>query len=227
MAAVSLLALLTSMATAVIAWRALDQAGDAKAIALGGGGQAAPPIEPSAPLDGDSAVTAPVGDPETDPVSSSPPGADTSDPPVLNEQTKYDLWYQKQSITLRTASNRYMHADLDEPRADVPSSGGVEITLYGRYGNAAAYLRLGSGVQASQTDQPELTPHDCSERIRTAPLGTEAQVPARQGTVLCLWTSHAAALDAGHARRVVLLEITGVADDGAVTLLLTAWDIPQ
>ncbi|MFV2106203.1 hypothetical protein [Micromonospora sp. LOL_015] len=209
----------------VIALRTADRV-DAMATSAGGdeepGPGSAPTIEAPATPDGPATpewsepTTPPGGDPSVDP---------TAQPP-LDAQTQYVVHYSQQTLTLRlSGNNRSMHADLDEPLADAPAAV-ADITLRGGYSNAPANLVLGQDVRGSQVAESGLTPHDCSEQIRIAPLGAEAQVPVRQGVVLCLWTSRAAAINSGIAQLVVKLEITGVSADGAVSLRMDAWKIP-
>ncbi|MDG4766515.1 hypothetical protein O7632_20790 [Solwaraspora sp. WMMD406] len=201
---------------------ALQTAGEVDAMTArdgGGGGSepgAKPTIEASATPDGPEPSGPPDGVPSVDPTAQ----------PTLDAQTQYAIHYPQQLLTLRVSGNNTsMHADLDEPRADVPSSE-ADITLRASYGNPQANLVLGRDVRGSKVDGPGLTPHDCSEQIRMAPLGAEAQVPVQQGVVLCLWTSRAAAVNSGRAQLVVLLEITGDSPDGDVSLRMDAWKIP-
>lgn len=74
---------------------------------------------------------------------------------------------------------------------------------------------------------PGMTPQDCADKIRTAPIGLGAEIPVRQGLVLCITTSFQAARSRGDLQRMVLLEITGVGADKSVTVQVTAWDIPR
>jgi hypothetical protein len=182
----------------------------------------------SRPLPGDAPTVEVFPTPERSEPTRPPdvvPPADPTAQPTLDAQTQYRSHYPQQPLTLRTSGNNSsMSADLDEPRADVTA--GADITLRAGFSNASGNLVLGRDVRGSLVPEPGLTPHDCSEQIRIAPLGAEAQVPVRQGVVLCLWTSRAAAIQAGIPQLVVLLEITGVAADGAVTLRLDAWQIP-
>ncbi|MFY1694398.1 hypothetical protein [Solwaraspora sp. WMMA2101] len=199
----------------VIAWRASDRV-DAMATPDGGDGGSEPTIEASATPDG----------PEPTGLPDDVPSANPTAQPTLDAQTRYTVHYSQEPLTLRVfGNNSSMHADLDEPRADVLSSE-ADITLRAGYSNAPANLVLGRDVRGSQVDAPGLTPHDCSEQIRMAPLGAEARVPVQQGVVLCLWTSRAAAVNSGRAQLVVQLEITGASPDGEVSLEMNAWKIP-
>lgn len=212
--------LLAATAT-VIAWRTADRV-DAMTTPAPGG--ADPDAAVSTPPRVEASASPEASEPTDLPDDGLAP--DPTTPPTLSPETRYTVHYPQQTLTLRTSGNNSMHADLDEPRANVPSSE-ADITLRPGYSNGPDNLVLGRGVQGSLVAEPQLTPHDCSEQIRIAPLGAEAQVPVRQGVVLCLWTSFAAAVDSGRPQLVVQLEITGVAADGAVTLMMDAWQIPR
>ena len=71
-----------------------------------------------------------------------------------------------------------MYADLDEPRANVASTG-YDLAVRGDCGSTPAYVSLGDGVQGSDSGTISSTPQDCAEHIRTSPLG-DANVPVRK-----------------------------------------------
>jgi hypothetical protein len=221
---VAALALLVAAVSLVVAWRAVDQAGDAKQIALASGTGSASEAPAAAPPSVAS-EEAPV--PTEAPATGAPavPDPNGSGAPPLNEQTVYTSKYEKQELTLKAECSYSMYADLDEPRANVGSSG-YDLALTGFCTNRPGYLSLGTGVEGSTSGSSNMTPKDCAEKIRTAPLG-DATVPARKGSVVCLTTSFAEAQEKGDNQRLVLLEVTGVADDGAVTIKATAWNIPR
>lgn len=223
---VAVLALLVAAVSLVVAWRAIDQADDARQFALAGGGVAVAPAT-GAPTPPPTTAAPPTTAPAaTEPATVTDPTS-TGEPPPLDARTVYTPKYERQVLTLRVAGcNDSMYIDLDEPRANVGSNDN-DLTYYNRCAGEASVLRLGDGVEASDTGSPQMTPHDCAERIRTAPLGSEASVPVRKGVVLCVTTSLATARSKGDSQRMVRLEITGVADDRTVTLQSTAWDIPR
>jgi hypothetical protein len=222
---VAALALLVAVVSLVVAWRAVDQAGDAKQFALAGGdGVVVTPTQ--------AAATAPVATTQAPPPASAAAADEPVDPaptgtgePPLDERTVYTPKYQGESLTLKMDQcGETMAADLDEPRAN--TGAGVDIVLNGECSNRPAYFSLGEGVAASQTGAPGMTPQECGERIRTAPLG-ESTIPVRQGSVICLRTSFAEAVGNGDSQRLVVAEVTGTASDGAVTIKATAWNIPR
>lgn len=224
---VAALALLLAVISLVVAWRAVDQAGDAKQFALAGGTAAAadPATEAPAPPPTTEAAPPPTGSEPTD-LPSPPDPSSTAEPAPLDERTVYTAKYERQTLTLRAGCNDSMYIDLDEPRANVPNTD-YDLGFTRRCLGDTSNLSLGEGVEASESGSPQMTPHDCAERIRTAPIGTDAGVPVRKGVVLCLTTSLGKAREKGDSQRMVRLEITGVADDGTVTLQSTAWNIPR
>lgn len=88
------------------------------------------------------------------------------------------------------------------------------------------FLDIAGGTQAAWGERG-MTPQDCSDRIRRAPLGGEREVPIRQGAVLCVLTSFADAQVRGDEWRLARVEITGIGADGAVTVEVAAWNIPR
>ena len=75
-----------------------------------------------------------------------------------------------------------------------------------------------------------LTAKDCVEHIRTGPLAAGADVPIKQGGVLCITTSAQRAVTEGISRKVVALEVVGIVDEqetATATVRVNAWDIPR
>ncbi|MBN1170879.1 MAG: hypothetical protein JXA67_01790 [Micromonosporaceae bacterium] len=219
---VAVLAVLVAIGALLVAWRALDQANDAREIALAGRGPV-PSLTPTEDPAQPEASTGPQEGAATVPGSAqSTAVAAGSLPPTLDPQTVYKVKYEKQSLTLKPNP---MYADLDEPRANVDPND-YDIGLYRDTSGVAPYFRLGEDVQAGEASAAAMTPQDCADRIRTAPVG-QAPIPARSGAVLCVMTSYESALKRGDVQRMVLLEVTGVGADDAVTIQLTAWNIPR
>nr|MDT0656467.1 hypothetical protein [Micromonospora sp. DSM 115978] len=216
--ALSMMALLIAFGSAVFAWRAIDQAEDAKEIALAGrSGEPQPGWqEPTNPVDTTESVDSRAGSLGGPTVS--------GEPPRLDERTVYNVKYEDQTLTLKATETESMGADLDEPRANVRDEADVRLEV--EYGTAQRYLELTEGVQGSEGVGPGSTPYDCAEKIRTAPLGS-SRVPVKQGVVICVMTSFSAAQKRGDPQRMVRLEVTGVGADQAVTVKVSAWDIPR
>ena len=218
----AVLALLVALGSLAVAWRALDQARDAKAIALADRG---PQPTAGGPTTAGS-PTPPVG--STEPGGAGPvPDAPRSpgSPPELNARTAYDPKYQDQAITLNARCGYGMYVDLDEPRANVAEAGS-DLTFQRGCSNEPSTLRLGDDVTGSQSAQPGMTPQDCGERIRTAPVANDTTIPVRKGIAFCATTDYSAAQASGRPWLMVLAEITAEGNDGSVTLKLTAWTIP-
>lgn len=210
----ALLALLVSCASALFSWRAADQAAEAKDAALGGRSQ-----QGATPQAG-------VPNPTAAPAEKPPPAdPNATVPPTLGEDTVYSVHYTKQTLTLTAKCNDSMYADLDEPRGNVASNGADIEFIAGCSATNPSGLSLGSGVDASSAGAPNMDPRECADRIRTSPVG-DAPIPVRKGVAICMTTSYAAARARGDRWRLVLLVVTGVAEDGAVTVEANAWDAP-
>ncbi|MFI5907567.1 hypothetical protein [Dactylosporangium sp. NPDC051541] len=218
-------AVVVSAVALLVAWRALDQANDAREIALAAGRPAGAQTVVPQSATGTPEAGATTAVTEAAPAQSLPGTYATGEPPPLDQRTVFKVKYTKHTLTLKTSTYSTMYADLDEPRANV-SSNGYDIALEGGTSSQPLKLKLGDDVTGSEAGAPAMTPQDCGEKIRTAPIG-DATVPARQGAVLCITTSYAAARSRGDFQRLVLLEITGVTNDNAVTVELSAWDIPR
>jgi hypothetical protein len=218
------LTLLLATSALLLSWRALDRANDARDIALAGRapGGSSPAIAPTA-----TGSDQPAATPEPTATISTATGiADPSSTgaPPLDRRTVYKAKYEKQMLTLKPQGSYPMYADLDEPRANVADD--HEIALFSATTSTPAHFKLGDEVAASEGGSPGMSPQDCGERIRTAPIG-RANIPVRQGAVVCLTTSYAQARSRGDYQRLVLFEVTAVANDSAVTVQITAWDIPR
>jgi hypothetical protein len=217
---VSLLALVVSAGTAVLAWQALDKAGDARDIALAGGGSSGKGgAQPTAAAPGGSAPT--KGAEPADP----PTGGSTSSttPPELNAATVYTEKYTSSPLTLRVPSCGEMTVDLDEPRVQVEDAK-AELTL--KYCGGSPYFLLSEGVDASQAGSPTVTPQECSDKIRADAIVAEEHIPVVQGLVLCVTTSFADAKSRGDVWRLIRVKVTGVGNDHSVTINADAWNIP-
>lgn len=223
---IAALALVIAFVSAGFAWRAMDQAKDAKTIALAGGRG---PLGPTSQATG----SAPPGTSPTSAATSDPPTGPPVDTtvtpglPELNERTQYTVKYQKQPLIVRQARcNADVYVDLDEPRVGVGRDQ-ADLVQALDCGAQSLSFQLGGGAQGSQSDTPGLTPQDCAERIRTAPLPADSAVPVRKGVVVCVITSLVSAQSRGDTQKMVLVEVGGVSDDKAVSVLVTAWNIPK
>jgi len=204
----SLVALVLSVVALLTSWRALDD-------------PSSPPAAGEAPPATGLTVTAPA---TTEPVPADP---NATVPPELPDEAVYTEHYRGETLTLSASRcNDVMYADVDEPRANVEYAG-ADVELHTGCGTTSpSVFRLGDGVTGSAAGTPNMTPRDCNERIRTAPVAADANIPVRKGVAVCLLTSYPAARARGDHWRLVLLLVTGVADDGAVTVEMNAWNAP-
>ncbi|GAA1827879.1 hypothetical protein GCM10009682_53840 [Luedemannella flava] len=221
--AVSVLALVVSLGTAVLAWQALDKAGDARDIALAGGSRGGTQVQPTVDTPGGGGGGAPTDAP-ADPAPTSAVGQPISTvQPTLDDGTNYVAKYTNETLTIPLAGCSYMYIDLHEPRVGV-SSDAAELRLY-PCGNTP-YFRLTNSVTGSMAGTPTMSPTECNEKIRTVPLGPDQEVPARRATVLCVISSFAASVESGVDWRLARVQIAGVARDN-VTLTVDSWVIPS
>jgi hypothetical protein len=222
--AVAALALVVASASALVSWRAIDRANDARDIALARGGQG-----------GGAATSDPSAGPSTaGPASTEPSQGLASEPadpeatgsvPVLNEQTKYEIRYAKQPLQIQAACNMTVNLDLDEPRVQVDDS--IAELLYMRpCSSQPATLTLTGGAQGSEVDSPDSTPAECVDKIRTSPIGIGVALPIRRGRVFCIMTSLNTARERADTWKIVVLETSAVGEDGTVGLDASAWNIP-
>lgn len=216
----SVLALVTSCGSLVVAWSATKNASDA--IELAKANQ--PGSVTAAPTGGSRSVPTEVQTTAAGPAPSEVPNA--TSPPNLDVNTVYSVKYAKQTLRLTAQCNYNMYADLDEPRSNVASDGADLRFDRGCSSSDPSVFRLGTDVDGSTSASSTTTPQECSDKIRTAPVGG-ASIPVRQGLSFCLTTSYAAARGRGDVWRVVLLTVTGVSDDGAVTIEASAWNVPN
>ncbi len=213
--AATLLALTT---TAVAAYEAGKAAGEAKQPA-----PAAPPAVVGS--------SAPVGSAPPDsstPDAAAPAGAVTPTPNAvpsdINPSAQFTSAYQPQEqLQLRPGGQCTQLVDLDEPRVNVD---GTVADLELRRCRDTATLGFTDGTSASAATNPNATPSECAESIRTSGLGAGAQVPVQPSTVLCVATSRSAALDKGITRKIAVLAVKAVAADGTVTFVVSAWNVP-
>ncbi|WP_341720332.1 hypothetical protein QQG74_11815 [Micromonospora sp. FIMYZ51] len=218
--AVAALALLLAFGTTLVAWRALDQARDAKAIALN---EQRPP-EPSPPP---ATIPAPGDDVESPSMSADVP-LPSGEAPVLNEQTEYKPKYAKQPLVFKAScsTSGVMYADLDEPRA-LNDRAGAEIQFRQSCGTEPTTFLLMNDVDGSEAATPGMEPKECAEKIRSELIPKGDPIPVRKNATLCLTTDYQAARDRGEPWRIILLQVVGMAIDGTTSVEVSAWDIPD
>jgi hypothetical protein len=219
--AASVLAMVIAIVAVAIASSAIDQARDAtQAVNTAQGSATANPGggNPTAVPESTGPVVDPTAGPDAEP--------NATGEPRLDERTSYTSKYEKEVLTLSAERcSNSMYADVDEPRGNVASQGADLSFVGGCSATEPPAFRLGEDVDGSTAGTRESTPADCAEKIRQAPIAEGATIPVRKGIVICLSTSYAAAKARGDQWRIVRLEVTGVANDGTVTVEAYAWNI--
>lgn len=224
---IAVLALLASFGSAVVSWRALDQARTARDIASA----RSPLVATTAtPTSSESSSRPSSSEPPETPDGGGGPGEaprPPGQPPVLNERTVYQEKYEAQSLTLNPAKCfAEMYVDLDEPRANV-GLGSSDLTFSPDCQAGAPYVQLGAGVDGSEAARAGMRPQECADAIRAAPIAENAEVPLRKGTWLCVSTSYAKARERRDDWRMVLVEVVSISNERSVVLRATAWNIPE
>jgi hypothetical protein len=200
---VAVLALAAAGGSAWFSWQALDHADAAAAIAR------------RSLLAGATAQTA-----QTSPAVSA--GAPTADPP-----TTFEIGYEAQPMRFQIGCSASLFVDLDEPRVNVDDKHS-DLRYVSTCGTNPPSLALGAGADAgSQVTADTRTAEDCTEQIRTSPLGPRATVPVQAGLVLCVLTSLADARAREDSQHLVLLTVTGLAGNATASLTVTSWDTGQ
>ncbi|WP_140158024.1 hypothetical protein [Micromonospora sp. NBS 11-29] len=218
------LALLLALGSAIFAWRAIDQAKDAKDIAL----RSEPAAGPTAGSEPGGGTQPPASSAPTETGGTTPDDTPRSpgEAPALNERTVYRPSYQKEPLVLQAACSYSMYADLDEPRTRNDSTG-ADIRYTRGCGNEPSTLRLEEGVDGTDAAAAGMTPQECANKIRTALIGEDQRIPVRKGTTICVTTDYAYAKAHGDPWRMALIEVVGVGNDGSTTLQVTGWEIPD
>ena len=205
----AVLALGASAVAVVIAWRALTVAGTHPTAAPTPAGATPSYVSPSEP-----ALSAEPAEPAASPEPSAP---------AASAAAEYPVSYSEEPLEVQVGCASVMYLDLDEPRADADQQ--LSDLRYDSRcgGKTKPTLSLGPGAAGgSQVDGSDTDADGCDRAIRTSPLGSGADVPAVQGTVLCVLTS---AVE-GDRPRMVLVEVTDVAVDGTAGLRATSWTVP-
>ena len=136
--------------------------------------------------------------------------------------------YDGQRLTVQPPSNgceQSRFVDVDEPRAGAPQE--FAEFSYGRDcgGGAKAEIDILPADVSISTGGPNDDARDCVESIRNGPIN-EPLVPS-PAMALCMLTSPQMARDEGNTRKVVLIVIDDIKEDGTMTVSLTAWHVPR
>ncbi len=148
-------------------------------------------------------------------------------PSDINPSAQFTPAYQlQQELQLRPGGAcPTLYVDLDEPRVNVGSDT-ADFSLYSCSDRQEFSFSTSNPATASITTNPNSTPNECAESIRTSALADGAKVPVQKDVIMCVATSRTAALDKGITRKIALVVVKAVAVDGTVTLLVSAWKVP-
>ncbi|MGC4791558.1 hypothetical protein ACLQ22_27470 [Micromonospora sp. DT178] len=216
------LAVVLGLLATVLSLRALDQANDARDIAQAAG---AGRVDERPGAD-EPAETSTAPAPATTGAEPPPPEPSLSGgaEPTLDPRTQFKEKYVDERLTLRANCGTDLDIDLDKPEVRV--SDGEELRFTARCGGNSSYFNLASRARGAQVDATALSAADCDERIAKGAIGTDINIPARKGVVLCIRTSLTEARERGDTWKMALVQVTDVNDDGTVVLTAKAWDIP-
>lgn len=143
-------------------------------------------------------------------------------------EANFTLAYQSSPLTVRPpldgcGSPRFV--DVDEPRAGAAEAFS-ELSYGVSCGNAAkAQIDILDDDVPISLASPTDDARDCAESIRNGPVN-EPLVPSAPMS-LCLLTSPDTARNEGITRKVVLIVIDDIKQDGTMSLSLTAWNVPR
>ena len=162
--------------------------------------------------------TAQPTDQPTDGITPTPNAA----PSDINPSAPFTPAYQSQELKLRPADScTQISIDLDEPR--VNPSKGADFLLHSC--NERQTFQFGDST-ASVVDNPNATPAECADSIRTSSLSSNAALPIQATLVVCIATSLPAALEQGIKRKIAVVVVKAIAADETVTLVVSAWTVP-
>jgi hypothetical protein len=134
--------------------------------------------------------------------------------------------YASKKLRIATSNCRdQTKIDLDEPRVGVDDTS-KDVWLTPPCAGTGLTLSLNAGVDGSRANSPDVQPSECANLIQLSPLPQDSAQPLRTGQVYCLNTSRDAAKVTANTWKMVVLEVTAIAQDGTVTFNASAWDIP-
>jgi hypothetical protein len=211
-------ALLLSLVSVVLSWRAYSVASEA----AGNAGSAQPaPVATTA-----SQPTGP--DPSTAPAASTAPtipaGGPTDDVPRLDALTQYTARYEGTDLRIPVSCGNSVYVDLDKPV--VQSDSGTAELLFQDGCGATPYFTLQAGADGSGGHEETIKVADCGPSINVSPLAEEGRQPIKPGNVYCVRTSISEARNSGDTWKMIIMTITGISGDRSVSVRVSALDIP-
>jgi hypothetical protein len=206
---IAALALLASGTAVGISVHALRKADDARSMMT----MHRPVPPPTRPPTTTGSVVAPPPAVSGSPVPSS---GSTASPSV---SPSGPLIYAQEPVRVTVDCGETALIDLDGPK---PRQGAPEAQADLRYdnrcGGGGSLLAPGPGALAgSHVTDPDTDRPGCADALATNPLEAGDSVPVQKGTVLCVAT----------AGSLSLVEVTGLGDEGVVSLRITGWTAPH
>jgi hypothetical protein len=210
----SAIALCVAAVSAALALLAIGRANDAARQASRVGAE----IENEAAPAGSAA-------PESEPSGAETPTEPlTPDPGQLIRTANYTVQYPADELQLQVANCYRVAIDLDEPRVGVEDDSG-DLSFHGQC-NAPISFTLPEGVVGAHANSGQVTPNECAELVRKAPLADGGRVPIQRGIVLCVATSLDAARTQGITRKIAVIDVRAVSNGGVVNVEVAAWNVP-
>jgi hypothetical protein len=205
---------LASLALATYEWGRASTANKAAAAATAATAQAvSAPTTPVAP-----ATTA--LDDTAGPDNTTPTATPTDIDPSASFTPAYAV---QQQLQLHTPDYGSLNVDLDEPRVNVGSD--VTDLIIEHHSQPTDFTFNNS--TAAVASSAAVTPNDCAHLIQTGSLPSGTSVPVTKGLVLCVVTNLSAAQAQGTSRKVAVVEVKGIAADGTVDVVVSAWSVPN
>lgn len=147
--------------------------------------------------------------------------------PKITKETDYPLAYAPESLTVHLVGCDASAVDLDVPSVGVGEDK-QELRVGNECGsNQVVALSIPQTVDAARAPAPTVGAFDCAELIRTARLPNNSQVQAAKGVVLCIKTNYVQSANENETWKMVVVEVTNIAADGAVSLRVKAWNLPR
>jgi hypothetical protein len=209
---VAILALVVALVAVVTSLTAL----------VAGGNQESPPPAEAAPATTSSA------DQSTEPsvTVESPLSTSTTETRRVTPDSDFQLVFEKQVLHVppRETCGELRYVDVDEPRSGAEQ----EIAEFG-YGTACGVVKpridVADELPISLVQSENATAKDCAEAIQRSPVN-EPFVPTEE-TRLCLITSAEEAQGQGKSQKVALVTVTGIDQDGMMTIQISTWSVPR
>jgi len=222
--AVTLVAVLVSLISAVIAIYAVGVANDAKRTAASASARQPAPAANGNP--GGTTQAAPAATTPRAATTTAGPRPTTS-PGELDPKAVFTESWSPSSVNLEIhppSGSGSRNIDLDKP--EVGAAGDTaDMELYVYNGE---FFRFDEKVKVVTMNSPDVQPNDCATKFDTSRLAVDAQINVKtENLTLCINTSFADAQRQGIKWKIVLLHVNNIGADGTVNVSLKAWNVPD